>query len=320
MPITKDQLQPLVAEIGFDGEKAEQFMADLLANQEAATKFVGQRLRHEDYTKKTTQVAEERKQLEKQATEQITQYANQLRNSQAMLDRVMKDLEAEKISTYTANQRLQRIKETYQLSDDDIPALETKNPAGTGGTQTLDIESKLSEFGSKLKADLIRSLQEDMLALPRITAVQSDIQDEHRELVGKRLTRAEMNDLLAEAEKGKRTLVDVWESKYDIGKLRTDKSDADKKARWLKEWEDKQTAERTEKAISGVRDRFVDSTKPITESRIFTKDFSRTDPADGGSAADKSKSAAAGKKTGAERAAEAYMARRAKGVKFGATE
>lgn len=310
MPVTKEQLAQYVAELGLPQEQTDSLITTLTGNQAAATQFVGQRLRHEDYTKKTQDLSAHKTQLEQAATTQITQYAQQLSNANGRIAEIMKDLEAKDISATTANARLRSVKEKFNLSDDDIPALEVAKPAGSGTPIPgggVDIDAKLTEF----KAALVKEMRNELLTMPRITAIQSDISLDHQELTGKRLTRVEMNDLLTEAQKNNRTLEQEWEQKYGISDIRMNKRvEAEVKTRMdTAEAARKQKA--SDEALAGVR-KGVDPTytpaSPVLGKKYGestqTQQPQQTPPPEQ-------------RLSGSERAASAFLKRRAEGIPMG---
>jgi hypothetical protein len=327
MAIAKEQLVQYVGELGLPQEQTDAMISTLMANEKAATQFVGQRLRHDDYTKKTQELSGHRQSIEQQAVAQIQEYAKELQAAEQRIASIMGDFEKEKISAATANARLQRVKETYKLSDEDIPAVEgVAKPAGTGADPAsrnggIDIDARLGVF----KKELISELRRDMMAMPRITAIQTDIAEEHKELTGKRLTRAEMNDLLQHAEKNQIRLEDAWKDKYKIDDLRLTKRDADLEKTLREKWDAERKAKNSEDALAGVR-RTSDSQPSIHSPVIGRKYLDHSDPARPATpAADKSPAQqppqpSGPRPSGAERAAAKFLERRANGIPLGAPE
>jgi len=321
MAVSREQLAEYVAELGLPEEQTKTLTDTLLSNDKAATQFVGQRLRHADYTKKTQELNQHKQSIEAQATQQITEYATQLSAAQNKIQAIMGDMEKESISAATANARLRKVKETYNLSDDDIPAIEgVEKPAGTApnAPSTVDIDAKLNDF----RNSLIKTIREDLMAMPRVSAIQADISQEHQELTGKRLTRAEHNELLDLATKNKMRLEDAWEQKYGISALRSSKSDEEKKKKWQSEWEAEQRAKNSNAAMAGVRPN--DPNQENFQSPVLGKKFQESvDPAR--PAADKSQPSqpaqqpgqSGPKLTGAERAAAKFLERRSNGIPMG---
>lgn len=327
MAVTREQLAQYVGELGLDTETSNSLTEKLLGNQTAATQFVGQRLRHDDYTRKAQETASQRTQIEQQANQQIQQYAQQLAAAQDKINTIVVDFEKSEISTATANARLKAVKEKYNLSDDDIPTASgsgVKPPENKQGD--IDIDAKLKTFGE----GLMRTIREDMLAMPRVSEVQSFIRDEHKELTGKRLTREEMNDLLVEATKNKTTLESAWENKYKISDARQTKRDTDNKTKWQQEWEAEQRQKNSEAAMAGVR-QSADG-KFDAQSPVLRKEFKLSeDPYSNGGGSSTTTtttntgngnnggtpSTPAPKMSGAERAAVRFMERRNNGIPMG---
>lgn len=312
MSVTKEQLAQYVAELGLPQEQTDAMVTTLLGNQTAATQFVGQRLRHEDYTKKTQDLSSHKQQLEQAATTQVTAYAQQLSQANTRISDIMKDLEAKDISAATANARLRSVKEKFNLSDEDIPALEVAKPAGSApaiGTG-VDIDAKLKEF----KTALVTEMRNELLAMPRVTAIQADIMLDHQELTGKRLTRAEQTELLSEAQKENISLESAWERKYKIADIRMEKRvESEVKTRMDKAEADRRQ-KASEEAIAGVR-KGVDPTY-TAQSPVLGKKFVDV-PAD---KTTQSMPVPEVRSSGAERAAAKFLERRANGVPMGTSQ
>lgn len=324
MAVSKEELAQYVTELGLPQEQSDALVTTLLGNERAATQFVGQRQRHDDYTRKTQALAQERTSITQQANEQITQYAQQLSAAQNRITQVMSDLETETITAATANARLRKVKETYGLSDADIPAVEgVAKPAGTAtpaNAGTVDIDAKLSAFGN----NLLKTIRQDMLAMPRVSAIQADISASHQELTGKRLSRQEMGELLNKAQKDNVTLEQAWEQQFQIPDLRMAKRDEDNRKKWETEWEAKQRAANSDAALAGVRPN--NGQQQQSASPVLNKRFPGnmdSDPAKG-AVTDKSAPAQPAQAqttqglSGAERAAAKYLERRANGIPMGA--
>jgi hypothetical protein len=320
MPVSKEELAQYVTELGLPQDQTDSLVTTLMGNEKAATQFVGQRMRHSDYTKKTQDLASQRTEIERNATAQITEYATQLSTAQNRINAIMADMEKEQISAATANARLRKVKETYNLTDADIPAIEgVAKPAGTADPDKgpVDLDKRLGAF----RDDLLKTIRADLFAMPRITAIQSDIAAEHLELTGKRLSRTEMNDLLTKAEKDKVRLEDAWKDQYKVDDLRQTKRDDENKKKWQSEWETEHRKRVSDDAIAGVRR--VDPTQDSMNSPILRKKFDvHSDPV---SSPDKSNqpshtpSQSGPRPTGAERAAAKFLERRANGIPIGAS-
>lgn len=329
MPVTKEQIEQVVSEIGLSETSQKALVEELLADQNKAAQFIGQRLRHSDYTQKTQQLSNEKKQLETQAREAIQQYANQLALAQTKIDEIVNSYEQEKISAATANARLQSVKTKYNLTDEDVPSVTNSNgvtPAANATPQggSIDLDRRLEEFENKL----INRLLPELAALPRINAIQNDIYAQHRTLTGKDLTRQEMFELMEiSKESGKKgqplSIESAWEQKYNIPKIRVDQQvEAEVKKR-LDEAEAKRKQEESERALTGARQTINGGQQQSQSilSPVLKRQFQQNpDPANGSGQADKSTPAPGPKQTGAERAALKYLSRRQQGIPLGAPE
>jgi hypothetical protein len=317
MAVSKEELAQYVSELGLPQEQTDQLVTTLMGNAAAATQFVGQRMRHADYTKKTQELATQRQTLEQGANQQIHQYAQQLAEAQNRITSIMTDLEKEQISSATANARLRKVKETYNLSDQDIPAIEVPNPAGSAAkNQPVDLDKRFDDF----RNGLLSTIRQDMLAMPRINTIMSDISAEHQELTGKRLSRTEMNELLDKAEKQKMRLEDAWRDQYKVDDLRTAKRDEANKAQWRKEFEEEQRKRASDDAMAGVRR--VDPTRDQMQSPILKHQFElNQDPGraqTGQVPTPQTQTQNGPKVSGAERAAAKFLERRSNGIPLGA--
>ena len=313
MPIDRKQVESYVEELGLSDAARTALLADLEANERAATQFVGQRQRHDDYTKKTQTLAQQRQDIESNATRQIQEYATQLTAADQKIARIMKDFEGETINRATAEARLKKVKETYALSDDDIPQVTT--PAAVTPAQTaptIDVDGKIKEMEQRIYNQL--------LAIPQINAVQSDIQYEHEKLTGKRLNQTEMRDLMSKAQKDNQSLLSAWESEYKIGDIRLNNTVEQRVSERLKEEDAKRIAAADAAALQGIRPN--DPGAAARLSPVLHRDYQSrgTDPATA-APADKSNQTPAStpgaRLSGAERAAVKYMERRNAGIPMG---
>lgn len=321
MPISKEELQSYLEEIGLSDEIRAKALDELTADQEKANKFAGQRLRFKDYTQKTQALAEDRKKVE-QANEQLKEFAKELSTADEKVRKVMSDLETEKISRYTAEARLQRLKEQYQLSDEDIPKVTAPNPEDKKVPVGIDIDAKMEEFKTKLLGEISNKLLPELAGLSKMSAIQMEMRDEHKALTGKTLTKQELFDLHKLAGEQKVTLEQAWENKYGIPSLRTEKEFESRLAKEHQKWEEEQTRKASEDALAGVR-RNREDKSPLLSSVLKHKFDQHADPYKpapatedkGGKPADKGGQEL--KLSGAERAAIKWQERRAKGIKLG---
>lgn len=327
MPIDKQKVAEYVAELGLPKEQTDSLIATITGDEKAATQFVGQRLRHSDYTTKTQELAEQRNRLNQEYTTAVADYAGKLTEAESRINAIVRDLETSKISEATANARLMSVKNKYNLSDEDIPALDVKNPAGTGPVPgsapggAIDIESRLKTFQQELMSNINREL----IQLPRIAALQTDLYNSHRDITGKPLTRAEMDELISESAKQKLPLETVWEKKYNIPDLRFNKRLEEEVAKRLADEEAARRAKASEDALAGVRRHEQSPSQvhsPVIGRQFDQRADNRPAPASGQATQPQTQTQATpvAKPSGAERAAARFIERRNAGIPMGAPD
>lgn len=327
MPIDKKELKRYIEEIGLPEALQAELLQNLEANEKLAGQFVGQRMRLDDYTKKTMELANQRKAVEaaeaatKTAVPQAVQeYATKLLEAEGKMTKILKDLETERISRATAEQRLQRVKSQYELSDDDIPAVA---PAGTPQVRPdIDFDQKLNEFkvgfAKEMKDSFLKEILPELNAFPQIIDIKADINREHHDLTGKWLSATEMAELATMAPKSG-GLYKAWEQKYEIPAIRMTKHDEDLTARERQKWEDEQKRKNSEAALQGVTRANQDG-QPLSTSPVFRRYEDRSK--DAGLADTNGKPNGSGGEakpmlSGAERAATKWVERRNQGVPLG---
>lgn len=331
MPVDKKVLEAYVREVaGADEALATTMLTTLGANEAAASAFVGGFTRTKDYTQKTQEAATVKQQAEAMATEAAKQAAA----ADASIKGIMKQLADSRISAATAEARLSHVKETYGLSDEDIPSSgDLKTTVKTGvatGADGVDvaalIESKLAEQRTSIMKDFETKLLPNLNGMAMMPGIWADIEAEHKELTGKRMTQAERQELVKTAQSSNTSLVAAWENKYDIGDARQKARDAANRAKWEQEWQDKQTKERSDAAIAGVTGR-RDAPATLSTSPVFGKKFGQTEQTQQEAAGSGSGSGSGQQQqpvqnqprlTGAERAATTWLERRSNNVPLGA--
>lgn len=299
MAFDKQKFTAYVAELGLTPATQALMIAEAEANEAIGTQFLGQRLRHDDYTRKTQELATTRQQLESTVSEQISGYALQMSEAQQRTDKVLKDFENERISRATADARLQSVKAKYGLSDDDVPTLTT--PAAVSAAPTIDIDTKLREFKE--------SLMQDFEAIPRITAIQQDIAYNHQDLTGKRITADEQRELISAAKKDGTTLMVAWEKKYDITNIRQNKAIESRIAEERQKWDADLVSKRDAAVMSTVRR--PEEVFTVASSVLGRKYAPHVDPT-----SDKPVAQTAERLSGAERATAAWTKRAAAGLLY----
>jgi hypothetical protein len=319
MAIDKKELKRYIEELGLP----EPLQAELLQNLEAdptrAGNFVGQRLRLDDYTRKTMELADQRKQAEAAVGQAVQEYATKLQEAEGKMAKILRDLESERISRATAEQRLQRVKSQYELSDDDIPAVEA--PGVRQPRPELDLDQKLAEFKTSISKEIrdnfVKEIMPELMSFPQISAIQQDIAREHYTLTGKHLTSKDFAELTKLAGEEKTSLYNAWERKHDIAGIRMTKHDEELTTRERQKWEDEQKRKNSEAALAGVN-RATQDGKSLSTSPVFrpyedrSKDLPGFDGKPNGSNGE-----AKPMLSGAERASVKWMERRNQGVPLG---
>lgn len=247
MPIDKAQLTAYLDELGLTDTVRSSVLAELESKPDAATKFVGQRLRHDDYTRKAMELATNKQTLEAQVSQQIAGYASELQKANEKAAKIASDFENERISRATADARLAKVKTMYDLSDEDIPPVD-QILAKPSTEPAIDITKTLADF----RAALLTDIRKDLAAMPSVTATQFDIAAQHQDLFGKRLTRDEMTELVTIAQKNGSNLTQAWESKHGVGELRTTKLVESEVAKARTKWEDDARTAASNAAMSSI--------------------------------------------------------------------
>lgn len=334
MAIDKDTLRATLREALGDNQELIALFEEKLSNNDAvATQFLAGFMRNKDYTVKTQSLAEERRNLEGEKTTlqgQVDQFRSLLEAAEADKAKVLRDLAAHKVTVAQAHARLKHIKETYQLSDDDIPAFGDLIDTKTGGkpvdSSAMDIDGKLQAFRQEITQYLTQKLVPELGGMAQLDITWADIRDEHRELTGKRMTAKEAQELLNEADKRNRagkpiSLKSLWEEKYDAPKLRQEHHDKEFEKSLRTKWEAEATAKRSEEAMQGLHPTPGDQTG-LRTSQILNHKFQVHEEAP--AAAPKLREARSSNErqalSGAERASKRYIERRASGIPMGAPD
>lgn len=328
MAVKREDVARYVAELGLPQEQTDSLITTIMSNEQSAVQFVGQRLRHDDFTRKTQELGSQRQGLEQRANEQIQAYASQLQTAQDRIEKIMEDLGKAKINETTANARLLKVKEKFNLSDEDIPALEVHNPAGTAmptsqsAAPDINIDKKLETF----KRDLFKELMPEMMAVMNFVPKYADVAEQHKSLTGKSLTRKDFEEITTHAKDKRVTFEQAWEEKYGIPEVRASKRDEENKRKWREEWETEQKRRASEDALAGVRR--TDPGRESLASPVLRKQFqqqseppAQTQPPAQQQAQPTAQQQQAGPRlSGAERAAAKFMERRSQGIPMGAQQ
>jgi hypothetical protein len=271
MPVDKKTLEAYISEVAGDNDAARAALLQTLGDDAIATKFVAGFTRTSDYTQKTQALADEKKKV----TQQLTQYETALQAAEGEMDKVMNDLANLKISEAQANTRLSHLKTKYQLDDNDVPTRqEVKKTAVTGEVQGdgIDVKKLQAEF----KKELMAELMPEMRGILSLGPIWDDIKENHKDITGKRLTKAEQNELMQEAQASNISLEAAWNKKYDIPKLSRDRDVATavkaEREKWDTEQKQKRSAEMLDAAGRGRDADFSGSEAPVLRKKFGVGD------------------------------------------------
>lgn len=338
MPVDKQNLKEVIREaVGDDGELYAVLEQKLLANDEAATKFVAGFMRNRDYTQKSQGFANDKQAWEtnKQTYEgQLQQYKEMLDTAETEKAKVLKDLAAHKITVAQSNARLKHLKDVYQLSDDEIPNIpdliethQTRKPVDT----SEDLDARLAAFEKKFKDDMGKYLAEKLVpelgGMAKLPIVYMDIVNEHAKLTGTPLTAGQVDELLDLAGQRSRagrpvSLKQMWEEKYDAPTMRQKYHDTSFEKELRAKWDAEQAAKISEAALAGVRPQSPGEAGMRT-SQIFTHKFrvhEDTQPQAAPKLREVPSAADRQALSGAERAGKRFLERRANGIPMGAPD
>lgn len=261
MGLDKKLLEDCILEAAGDDADMAKFLRErYAANDALAVKFVGGFMRQSDYTKKTQEIVDQRKQFDSQAS-QLSAARAALTAAEAEKDRIMKDLASHRVSTAKARELMTLLSEKYQLTDEDLPGMSELIATAKSGKvvdNTPDIEERLKAFKIELKkeveAEFVKTLMPELGSMASLPIIWNDMAREHRELTGKDLTFAEQTEILKIAREGNRPLRDVWEEKFQVGGmagLRMKKHEEGLRQQWDSDRQ-KADAERIQKEALGV--------------------------------------------------------------------
>lgn len=333
MPVDKEILKATIREAaGDDNELYSLLETKLAANDAAASQFMSGFMRNRDYTSKTQALANDRRALDenKQSLEgQLEQYRQALEGAEADKAKVLRDLAQQKVTVAQAHARLKHIKETYALSDDDIPPfqdlIDTRR-SGKPVDSTDDVDTKLAAFKKEMTDYLAQKLVPELGGMAKLHVVWNDIIHEHTDLTGKYLSAKEQDELLAEADKRHRagrpmSLKQLWEEKYDAPSLRQKKHDEEVIKTERAKWDAEAQAKRSEEAMQGLHPT-PGNQQGLRTSQILDHKFQVHEELPG-AAPKRAEGKSANQRqslSGAERAGKRYLERRAAGVPMGAPD
>ena len=305
MPVDKQILEQCIAEAaGDDKEMADFLRTRYAANDALAVKFVGGFTRTADYSRKTQALADERKQFEGQGA-QLETLRKALEAAETEKNGILKELAGQRISTAKARELMKILQDKYSLTDDDLPGMsdliETRK-SGKPVDNTEDLDTRFKAFGDdlmkRMEQKFVTAMTPELGSMASIPLIWGEIDREHEELTGKRLTFAEKQEILKAAQSGsdssmgKGSIYGIWQDKYSVGGdtgLRMQKRDERLKSEWAAEREKADADKRQKEALEVVTPRQADlgaganiSSAFKTKFRTFEMDPNKTAVADAG--------------------------------------
>lgn len=319
MPIDKKELRRYIEELNLSEPLTANLLQELEADEKRAVQFVGQRLRQDDFTRKTQELADQRKTLESAVSGQVKEYAQKLQEADQKVANILKDLEGERINRATAEMKLKRVAEQYEIHDDDLKSIIASNepPISRNAPPAGITEEKLAEILAKRETELVNKLMPELMSFPQISAIQQEIRDNHFELTGKRLTAAEMTELMKEAPKAG-GLIKAWEEKHGIAGIRQERHDKEVTAKAIEAYKTEEMRKASEAAIATVHNQ--DGVRPLSTSPVLREYRNRAEEpaaANGGNGNGKGNEPPQPRMSGAERAATKWVERRNQGIGLG---
>ena len=283
MPVDKQFLEQCIVEASDGDQEFATALRDKLSKSDAlAAKFVAGYMRNADYTKKTQELADQRKQFDGQ-TGQLDTLRKALEAAETEKNNILKELAGHRIGTAKARELMRLLQEKYQLTDEDLPGMSDLIETAKKGKPvdtTDDLDTRFKTFGDDLMARMEKKFAGAMVpelgAMAAMPLIWQEISREHQELTGKNLSYAEAQEILKSAREGGRSLRDVWEEKFQIGGdsgLRMVKRDERLKAQWQSDREKAEAAERDKRALEVVTPAQADFGSGPNVSPVFKTKF-----------------------------------------------
>lgn len=273
MPVDQATLDKYISEVAGDDQELAGILRERLGTKEtAATNFMRGFMRNADYTQKTQDLAKQRATFESAQTE----YENRLTAADQEKNKIMKDLASARISGARASELLNTVKDTYGLSDDDIPGLsDLKATERTGRVvdSTPDLDDRFKTFEEKLMDRVTKQLIPEISGLAILGPVWNDIAYEHEKLFGSRLSRKDQAEILEQARKENRSLDQVWSDKYNVTDKRQEVRTNEAVSKARQTWEDERAKKDQEAALRGVHPEAQDASFADRQSPIFKRSF-----------------------------------------------
>lgn len=280
MPVDKRLLESCIQEaFGGDDELVALAQKKYAENDKLAVQFVGGFTRTQDYTQKTQALATDRQKVEQQAQ----QYQTALEQSETEKNAILKKLATSNMTVAQARQALQNVKDTYQLSDDDIPGMSdliTTAKTGQVVDSTPDLDTRFSQFEDRLmksfEKKFVGDLSPELSAMATLPLIWNDVNSQHQELTGKRLTFEEQQKILEAARKESKSIRQVWEDQHGIGEIRLTKRDEATEKRVRDTIAAEEAEKRSQQAMGVIRPQQTEQ-NDAGISRAFKKQFKTYD-------------------------------------------
>lgn len=266
--VDKQLLESCIAEAAGDDKEMADFLRDRYTKNDAlAVKFVGGFTRTADYTRKTQELADQRKTFETEHA-QLENVRRALEAAETEKNGILKELATHRISTAKARELMKVLQEKYSLTDEDLPGMSDlieTSKKGKPVDTTEDMDTRFASFKADLmkemEAKFVGAMTPELGAMANLPLIWNEINREHEELTGKRLTFAEQQEILkaardnTDSSMGKGSIYGIWQDKYQIAGtdgLRMKKRDERLKADWLAEREKDEADKRSKAALDVV--------------------------------------------------------------------
>jgi len=268
MAVDKQLLESCIAEAAGDDSEMAAFLRERYAKNDAlAVKFVGGFTRTADYTAKTQKLAEERKSFEGQSA-QLESVRKALEAAESEKNGILKELAGNRMTVAKARELMSILQDKYQLTDEDLPGMSdliATRKTGKVVDNTDDLDTRFKSFGdelmSRMEKKFVTAMTPELGAMANIPLVWSEIDREHEELTGKKLTFVEKQEILKAAQSGtdssmgKGSIYGIWQDKYQVGGdsgLRMQKRDERLKQQWEQDREKADADKRSKQALEVV--------------------------------------------------------------------
>jgi hypothetical protein len=296
-------------------EKAQ--LTALLSKDKVASRVKDGYLMRQDYTRKTTELATERKKLEDDH-KRLLEWEKEAR---AKVDKLNSDLEAKKVTLAQYQSRMERIAEDYGIEVKDLPGMEGDGSAAAGAAPqkggAAAPDPKLTERFETFE----KQLQTAGRAFPELAAELHELGIDHQELFGKPLKGT--RDLVRKAMEQGLTLRAAWEQEHKVPEKRNEILREQIRGEEREKLEAEFRQRTSELTLGGDRTK-----APTPESPVLARNFKPQIP-DSASGAGGDGSAAAHQDLGgrsdaqreldggAARATRLFVQRRAQGIPLG---